>query len=195
MRTIEDLKIEKTFYKREKDIYGGVERIPYTKMVKREVETVSQGIRFGYYLIDFVLFIGFSLLIGILLGVVGTATDTLPQIFGFINSTTWSLGPLSFSLLDYSLLWIFYVSLEGVFGGTIGKLIFGYTVIDEFAQKPSFGTLAYRNVIRFVPFERFSCVGDRGWHDQWSKTYVVKRSEAGELQKLMGQPKAEDILD
>lgn len=195
MRTIEDLKVEKTFYKREKDIYGGVERIPYTKMVKREVQTVSQGIRFGYYIIDFILFVGFCYAFGMLLGIIGAATGSLDQILAVLNGTNWRIGPLSFSLFDYLMLLIFYVLLEGIFGATIGKLIFGYTVINEQAQKPDFGTLVLRNIIRFVPFERFSCIGDRGWHDTWSKTYVVKKGEKGELQKLLGQPKGEDILD
>lgn len=38
---------------------------------------------------------------------------------------------------------------------------------------------------RLVPFEPLSCLSDRGWHDVWSKTYVVTTEERDELKKLL----------
>ena len=54
-----------------------------------------------------------------------------------------------------------------------------------------------KDVFGNVTIEAFSCFGERGWHDQWSKTYVVKRSEKIELQRLLGtlSSKQEDLLD
>ncbi|MCC6701015.1 MAG: hypothetical protein IT221_05810, partial [Fluviicola sp.] len=54
MKTIEDLKEEKTYFKNEKDEQGNVNRVAYTKLVPRTPETVTTGVRFGYYLIDVV---------------------------------------------------------------------------------------------------------------------------------------------
>lgn len=60
----------------------------------------------------------------------------------------------------------------------------------------SFGTTLLRTISRYVPFEAFSCFGERGWHDTWSKTYVVKRTERNELKKLLKTiHEDKDILD
>jgi uncharacterized RDD family membrane protein YckC len=71
---------------------------------------------------------------------------------------------------------------------TPGKFLTKTVVIDEYANKPDFGTLLLRSFARLVPFEPFSCWGDtysRGWHDKWSNTWVVKEEERDELKKLL----------
>lgn len=187
MKTIEDLKVEKTFYKREKDVFGNVTRTPYTKMIPRTPVVVSPGVRFGYYFLDLITFYLIQIIFGILIGIVLVATHS-------------SFGPevnIMFQLVSYAIWFFYYAIFETYVGGTVGKLICGYTVINDRAERISFGQGMLRTVIRMIPIEAFSCFGERGWHDQWSKTYVVKRSEKAALQKLLGSfsEKQEDLLD
>jgi hypothetical protein len=36
-----------------------------------------------------------------------------------------------------------------------------------------------------IPFEIFSCLGSRGWHDKLSNTFVVSKKEAETLRSLL----------
>ncbi len=191
MKTIEDLKVEKTFYKREKDAFGNVTRTPYQKMVPRTPVVVSQGVRFGYFMIDVVFYYIITFIIGIILGIIIVATGGIESLRP--DSTMMKV----LDLMGYPIFFLYYAISEGLGGATLGKLICGYTVIDEHANKVSFPKVLLRTVCRYIPFEAFSCFGERGWHDKLSKTYVVKRSEKAELQKLLGSfsEKQEDLLD
>jgi len=75
---------------------------------------------------------------------------------------------------------LYYSILEYRFGWTIGKLITKTRVITEIGTPITLPQAIGRSFARFVPFEPFSCFGteSRGWHDSWSKTYVVKRHAA-----------------
>ncbi len=185
MTKIEDIKVEKTFYKREKDALGNVTRTPYQKTVPRPVNVVSPGVRFGYYLIDLIIFyalqfiLGFGL--GMLLVVMETPMHTMVEIV---------------NLLTFLIFFFYYSVFEGFLGGTVGKLICGYVVIDQYAERITFSKGMLRTLCRIVPFEAFSCFGERGWHDKWSETYVVKKSEHAELRKLLGKMNLnETIID
>ena len=63
----------------------------------------------------------------------------------------------------------------------------GRLVIDEYALKPEPGKIVLRSLSRLVPFEAFSCLGDRGWHDRWTQTFVVDKQEAETLWNLINQ--------
>lgn len=191
MKTIEDLKIEKTTYKKERDENGNVIQVPHTRMTSRPPVVVSQGVRFGYFLIDVVFYYMITFLIGVIIGIVVVATGNLELLDP--NSTFYQF----INFMGYPIFFLYYALSEGLFGTTLGKLICGYTVIDQYANKVSFPKALLRTICRYIPFEQFSCLAERGWHDTLSKTYVVKRSEKAELQKLLGSytAKEEDILD
>lgn len=191
MNTIENLRVEKTVFKNQRDENGTVIKVPETKMVGRPPEVVSQGVRFGYFLIDVVFFYIITFIIGILIGIIVVAT-------GNVDELRPDSGLIKFlDKMGYLIFFLYYAISEGLGGTTLGKLICGYTVIDEYANKVSFQKALLRTVCRYIPFEAFSCFGERGWHDTLSKTYVVKRSEKAELQKLLGTHtvKEADILD
>ena len=191
MKTIENLKIEKTTYKNERDENGNMVKVPVTKMVARTPEVVNQGVRFGYFLIDIVFYYILTFIIGTIIGIIVVATDSYELLDP--GSTSYRL----LNLMGYPIFFLYYALSEGLFGTTLGKVICGYTVIDEQANKVSFGKALLRTICRYIPFEQFSCFAERGWHDTLSKTYVVKRSEKAELQKLLGSFSAtqKDILD
>jgi uncharacterized RDD family membrane protein YckC len=191
MKTIENLKVEKTVYKKERDENGNIIKVPETKMVARPPVVVSQGVRFGYFMIDVVFFYIITFIIGIIVGIIVVATGNVEQLSP-------GSGLIKFlDLIGYLIFFLYYAISEGLGGATLGKLICGYTVIDEQANKVSFSKALLRTVCRYIPFESFSCFAERGWHDTLSKTYVVKRSEKAELQKLLGsfEVKEADILD
>lgn len=44
-----------------------------------------------------------------------------------------------------------------------------------------------RTLARFIPFEAFSCIGGRSWHDRFSETFVVDDAEAAAITELPGE--------
>lgn len=191
MKTIENLKVEKTTYRKEQDENGNIVKVPTTKMVARTPIVVNQGVRFGYFMIDVVFYYIITIIIGVIIGIIVVATDNVDLL---------TPGTPLMTFLDYMgypIYFLYYAFFDKFTGGSLGKIICGYTVIDEQAEKISFGKSMLRTICRFIPFEAFSCFAERGWHDTLSKTYVVKRSEKRELQKLLGTftDTQENILD
>lgn len=189
MKTIEEIKTDRTYYHREVNASGFVERIPYTVKVKRDVVIVTPLVRLGYFLLDLVFFYILYLLIA-------TVIMALSYLITNDNSVARTIVENN-NLISYSLFFLYYTLTEFALGGTFGKLICGYVVIDPYANKITFGKALLRTVIRYVPFEAFSCIlNERGWHDRWSKTYVVKKKEKHELRKLLKTAHDDqDILD
>jgi uncharacterized RDD family membrane protein YckC len=182
---IHQIQVERTFYKREKDVFGNVERVPYKKTVARPVELVPTGRRFGYCIID-------SIFLYIIQVVV-----LIPALF-----LVAALDPLTANIILQVLqllIWFgYYFLFESYMQQTPGKMILGYVVIDERAQHPELGKIALRTVCRLIPFEAFSCLSERGgWHDRFSKSYVVSKEERTKLQRLIGgvAEMENDLLD
>ncbi|MHC4365583.1 MAG: RDD family protein, partial [Planctomycetota bacterium] len=75
-----------------------------------------------------------------------------------------------------SYVFLYYFIFEAICQRTPAKFITGTKVIASVGSKPTVGTIAKRTLIRFVPFEPFSILGEKvyGWHDRWSGTYVIK---------------------
>ena len=72
----------------------------------------------------------------------------------------------------------YYAALETLTGMTLGKMIMGTKVVTETGGVPSFGQCLGRSACRFIPFEAFSFLGNKGfpigWHDSIPKTRVIK---------------------
>jgi uncharacterized RDD family membrane protein YckC len=73
---------------------------------------------------------------------------------------------------------VYYISLETLFGQTIGKLVSQTIVVDENGDRPSHDMVLMRTLCRLIPFYELSFFGilGRGWHDTISKTYVVNKN-------------------
>jgi len=127
-------------------------------------------LRFGNLILDAVIFRVFAyatvFIFAILLVYSGLVK---PSSFENINPLTdWFFG-IS--------LWYFYDFIfEAIWQRSPAKFITGTKVVTSTGAKPSVGTIAKRALVRFVPFDAFSFLGDRvrGWHDKWSGTYVIK---------------------
>ena len=70
---------------------------------------------------------------------------------------------------------VYYTFCEKVFNGyTLGKLITGTKAVREDGAPLTFKDSFMRSLIRLVPFEPFSGFGGYPWHDNWTKTKVIK---------------------
>lgn len=83
-------------------------------------------------------------------------------------------------LLRLALMLVYYVTLEGLFGVSVGKLVTGTRVVDELGRAPTPIQAVIRTLCRFIPFEALSLAFSdddrtRGWHDSIARTYVVRK--------------------
>lgn len=143
-----------------------------------ETLLASNGKRFLNYLIDiFLVFIGiflFGFTAGILISL------------GVEDVRNWiaNLGDIGWNIIGVIILIAYYTLTEGLFGRTVGKFITGTVVVDENGQKISFGSAFKRSLCRCIPFDNFSFLGSRGWHDSITDTYVVEKKPLVESLKM-----------
>lgn len=142
-----------------------VEELPHVQTEKAESSEVlniaPSNKRLLNYFIDFFGAVGFSVIVGLVLALIGLVDDyTEDSIYTF-------LGYLSY--------FSYYLIMESLWRKTIGKMITHTKVVSADGAEVSFGRVLKRTLIRFVPFEVFSFLGQKpvGWHDRWSKTRVV----------------------
>ncbi len=120
----------------------------------------NNGTRFINLVVDYVAFIVLAFLSGIVIGLLGMGE----LLIGF--------GSNIFGLV---LMFVYYVGFESTLGATPGKMVTRTKVVDADGGPASFNQILGRTLSRFVPFEPFSFLGsDRGWHDRWSNTRVVR---------------------
>jgi uncharacterized RDD family membrane protein YckC len=129
---------------------------------------VTPGLRFVNYLIDVIAFYAISIPVGILLGI-GAASSG-----AFDNPDPSDAGSIQLVLM---LLWILvvfgYYTLFEYFakGRTLGKMATGTVVVREDGSAPTFKDAFLRTLCRFIPFEPFSALGSRPWHDSLTHTW------------------------
>jgi uncharacterized RDD family membrane protein YckC len=137
-------------------------------------EDASTGQRFLNLVID-VLFMqyGLGFLTGYLAGLL--FSGVFPEDRGsFFQEGSFALFAFLYfvSILNYL---IYYTFCEKVFKGiTLGKLITGTRAVRNDGSDLSFKDALMRTLSRIVPFEAFSGFGGHPWHDQWTKTMVIK---------------------
>lgn len=174
MKKISELTEVKHAHPSAKNVQDELDGKETSFIVARPVKTVSGWARFGHFLIDYICIIGVQVAINYLL--------TYQMISGGGVYSGLNTAILCFNSLWYSM---YYFVLESSLQRTLGKMVTNSVVINEYAQKPSVGQLLGRSVSRLVPFEIFSCLGPRGWHDTWTNTYVVTIQERDELLLLL----------
>jgi uncharacterized RDD family membrane protein YckC len=144
----------------------------------REVPFVEGLPRFGHFLIDRVVMTVCSFGIGILLVLLLAFTGNM----GFTDDP-------AFDLFDRLFTWFviqpaYYFIFEASMQSTPGKALLKRIVVDEYGNKPTTRQILIRSLSRTVPFEIFSCLSPRGWHDTWSNTFVLRKKDLEELRLL-----------
>ncbi len=143
----------------------------------KEVNFVTGWPRFGHYLLDRIFYSIAEGLFGLALGVVLGLTGNGDWIEGS--------GEIIITLFSYLVLYPgYYLIMEASSQASLAKLILGRVVVDEYGEKPTFNQILARSYSRIVPFEVFSCLGNTGWHDNWSKTYVVRKKDLEDLKVM-----------
>jgi len=181
MKKINDLNEKRFRTETVKDALGNRQRIKVDYIAKRLVKTVDAGPRFGHFIIDGICYNILFYIIDYLFEVIINVANL--QVV--INLTFALIGAIILLLLYPA----FYFVCEYFWQRTPGKFLTKTIVIDEYGNKPSLRQLALRSLVRLVPFEAFSCLGNNsyGWHDKWSHTYVVTDSEFEMLRKLQAE--------
>jgi len=133
-----------------------------TEAAKSSMTIASSGQRLGNYILDLLFLYAFGFVFGLALYIIGLG-DFVDQM----NDT----------LFGFIIFLLYYVPQEAFFGWTLGKLITGTRVVDNFGLPISIGQAVGRGLCRFIPFEAFSFLGGGGspvgWHDKIPKTLVV----------------------
>lgn len=145
------------------------------KELEQEIylEPASQGARFANYIIDLIFFYAFMFALGALLGVILYSQDATMEY----ESDSFSDSVLEY-LIAVLLIVIYYTLLEGLTKGrTIGKMITGTVAVKEDGSPLTVKEAFLRSLCRIIPFEPFSGLGARPWHDSITKTFVVKKSK------------------
>lgn len=132
-----------------------------------EFSLASKGIRVANYFIDAIAFFILFVVLFLLFEVVG---------FEFLSYL--ELNPLIDRLISAVLYVLFMVLQEIIFKGrSIGKFLTGSVVVMEDGSQPDVQSYFIRNLCRIIPFDGLSFLGNRGWHDSISKTWVVNKKE------------------
>lgn len=168
MKSLEEIYIiqEQLVMKRGTD--GITRQVPLRTKRKLEVKTINSSLRLVHWIVD-------SFIISIFYYLIGMSPFMTLQLQNLIELIFILIYPMFYTMMEYH------------FQQTIGKMLTGHVVINEYAESPSFVTCLLRTCLRIVPFEYLSCTGSpsRGWHDKWSKTYVVPKGDVKKLQKLL----------
>lgn len=183
---ITEIKQTKKIPKTRRDANGVETKVIEEVEVSRKIKVISGGARFGHYLLDVVCVVALAFLLNA--AGLHLLEDGRMSSFYF-NSNG---GGFQVNYSGYLITLVYYGLFESITGSTPGKMLLGRVVIDEYAKKPDFVTILLRSLFRIIPFEAFSCLGERGWHDSWSRTWVVSKAEQAALKKAIGE---EDYLD
>lgn len=136
--------------------------------------------RFTNFCIDLLFVYILVLSLGTTIILVGSAINS----FELVN---WVQNLNTTEITFYSIIvaFLYYYLTEQYFSRTIAKLITHTLVVNADGSKPTARMFFLRSCCRFIPFEAFSFLGivPRGWHDSFSKTYVVKRRKFNKVKK------------
>lgn len=174
---ITEIKEYYTVKRKEKNKLGEIVEVEKTFYKYKEIPVVTGWARFGHFILDRIFYMLFegaiAFTFGMILGITGHAD--------WLRDSNETLLNIVFFLILYP---SYYILFESTAQSSLGKLVLGRIVVNEYGEKPSFHQIVTRSFSRIVPFEPFSCFSDRGWHDNWSDTYVIRKKDLEELMVL-----------
>ena len=144
---------------------------PYLKdSDKPWAQEAVTGERFVNYLIDAAAFFIFFFGINFLIGFIAAANGHIATVHA--RST---FEKITDSLFIYLLYVIFYFFCEGAsHGRSIGKLVTRTKTVKSDGSPISWEDAFTRSLCRLIPFDPLSAFSGHPWHDELSKTKVIK---------------------
>lgn len=132
------------------------------------IEPIDTGTRFINFLIDQIILYFFKSAIMLAL-FVDSDSKIFVYVVGFIGTVT------------------YYTILEGATNGkSIGKYLTGTRAIRNDGYDVTFHEAFSRSLSRIVPFEPFSFLfsnDNRGWHDNWTDTSVIREADYQKIKR------------
>jgi len=156
------------------------ETAPYSESIFEDhlqYAEASQGQRFLNWLVDNLLMrFGLSYLTGTLVGyILGTFfPDYITAIIERGGENSFDLLFIGYLVAIFNYLFYYTICEKAFKGYTLGKLLTGTRAIRSDGLELTFKDAFLRSASRLVPFEVFSALGRRPWHDSWTKTTVIK---------------------
>ena len=155
--------------------------------VQEEVEYASLGWRFAAVLVDTVVLFGLLIIAMMVYILVLAAQGRIdPQDPAAVQALSQDLGvsDLMANVVVFGALFIYYAVLEGIFGASVGKLVFRMRVVMADGSKPTGGAVIVRNLVRipeawllYIP-AGISCLASgrrQRLGDHAARTMVVRR--------------------
>lgn len=139
---------------------------------RQEITETSKTERLLHHLLD-------TLILMFLIFSIGSLFSDFERVKGiriipeYLNNR---YGLLLFLVL---LRFIYFPFFERIFGSTPGKFLTNSRVINSKAEIPTSSHVFGRTLYRNIPFNAFSFLFGKGWHDSISKTFVVKEKNIG----------------
>ncbi|MBC7848103.1 MAG: RDD family protein [Chitinophagaceae bacterium] len=139
-----------------------------------QVQPASKGARFFTLLIDLACYYALAVIYGFIFGL-ALASNGGDIQDSYLFQNTGSALFLRY-LISFALFLTYYTIMEGATKGrTVGKFITGTRAVREDGSAITWKDAFLRTLCRFVPFEPFSGLGVRPWHDEWTRTEVIKK--------------------
>jgi uncharacterized RDD family membrane protein YckC len=174
---ITEIKEHYSVKRKEKNSAGELVEINKVLFKYKEVPYVTGWSRFGHFLLDRLFEYIFSFMVSFIIAFIILALAGENAVNN-LNNIAYTL-PLALILYP-----TYYLLSESLFQASPAKLILGRVVVDEYGDMPTLKQIVKRSFSRIVPFEFFSCFDSRGWHDQWSDTFVIRKKDLSELKDL-----------
>ena len=122
------------------------------------MKIADKGRRLGNYIIDTIIII------------------VIIFIFTYIYPNILDEDSILFEIVFATTFFSYYFFFELIYGATPGKFLTKTLVVDKNGDKPRWGYLIIRTLIRMVPIEAITFLfGSIGLHDLLSRTNVVTR--------------------
>ena len=131
-------------------------------------KTVSSLIRFGHFIIDIIVWLIGTSILGFILGLL---LSVLPFSLNVNNEFTMLIG---YAILFGTFICYYYI-MEVNYQKTVAKFITKTKVVTNNGSKPNKGDILVRTFCRLIPLDRISFLFTRnGFHDRLSGTQVIK---------------------
>ncbi|GGB19600.1 RDD family protein [Puia dinghuensis] len=137
--------------------------------VDYDLVQANGGKRFGNWIVDRIVLWGIWRIFNVTIGPI-----FLARVYS-VDDNSFTIFMKAFLIaLVPDLLLMALIEFAGR-GKTIGKFLTGTRAVNEDGTQITFKTALLRSLVRVVPFEPFSALGNPSypWHDRWTKTYVI----------------------